>query len=106
MKKTVSCTLCIILVICLLFSVAVTFNAANYNLESPKGYETRLLYENSGVYFCSQGENELVVNKLNSNTKYTYSFNERIFAYTVSNNAVYILTADKLQENTFIIYKA
>lgn len=106
MKKTASCTLCIILVICLLFSVAVTFNAANYNLESPKGYETRLLYENSGVYFCSQGESELVVNKLNSNTKYTYSFNERIFAYTVSNNAVYILTTDTLQENTFVIFKA
>lgn len=106
MKKTLSCALCIILVICLLFSVAVTFNATSYNLESPNGYEARLLYENSGVYFCSQGESELVVNKLNDNTKYTYSFNERIFAYTVSNNAVYILTADKLQENTFIIYKA
>lgn len=106
MKKTLSCALCIILVICLLFSVAVTFNATSYNLESPRGYETQLLYENSGVYFCSQGENELVVNKLNSNTKYTYSFNEQIFSYTVTNNAVYILTADKLQENAFIIYKA
>ena len=106
MKKTLSCALCIILVICLLFSVAVTFNATSYSLESPKGYETQLLYENSGVYFCSQGENELVVNKLNSNTKYTYSFNEQIFAYTVANNAVYILTADRLQENAFIIYKA
>ncbi|MDD6847980.1 MAG: dockerin type I domain-containing protein [Oscillospiraceae bacterium] len=92
--------------ICLLFSVSTTLNAVNYNLESQAGYETQLIYENSGVYFCSLGNDKLIVNKLNENTKYTYSFDEQIIAYTVANKSVYILTVSDIQANTFYIYKA
>ena len=106
MKKIISFALCFILVICFLFSVSTTLNAVNYNLESPAECETQLIYENSGVYFCSLGNDKLIVNKLNENTKYTYSFDERIIAYTIANKSVYILTVSDIQANTFYIYKA
>lgn len=105
MKKIISFALCFILVICFLFSVSTTLNAVNYNLESQAGYETQLIYKNSGVYFCSLGNDKLIVTKLNENTKYTYSFDERIIAYTIANNSVYILTVSDIQANTFYIYK-
>ena len=105
MKKIISFALCFILVICLLFSVSTTLNAVNYNLESQAECETQLIYENSGVYFCSLGNDKLIVNKLNANTKYTYSFGERIIAYTIANKSVYILTVSDIQANTFYIYK-